>query len=75
MSFRPGSSGAIVYERARRRHPEHWTRGTRDWSRVEEVLLSPDRRGGYPEAAGRPIRSVQRDTSGDNYLDTHRTAF
>ena len=30
-----------VYEMARARHPERWTRRTRDWSQVEEVLLNP----------------------------------
>lgn len=30
-----------VYERARRRHPERWSRGTRTWPYVEEVRLNP----------------------------------
>jgi len=30
-----------VYEAAKARHPERWTGGTRDWSRVEEVVLNP----------------------------------
>lgn len=32
-----------VYEQARYRHPERWSRATRDWSRVEAVHLNPDR--------------------------------
>lgn len=32
-----------VYERARRRHPERWSRTTRDWTRVQEVHLNPGR--------------------------------
>jgi transposase InsO family protein len=32
-----------VYERARHRHPERWTRASRDWSRVDEVQLNPGR--------------------------------
>jgi putative transposase len=32
-----------VYERARRRHPERWSRSTRAWSRVTEVHLNPGR--------------------------------
>lgn len=32
-----------VYEQARQRHPERWSRTTRDCSRVEEVQLNPGR--------------------------------
>ena len=32
---------ADVYERARCRHPERWSRSTRDWSPVEAVVLNP----------------------------------
>jgi putative transposase len=31
-----------VYERARVRHPERWSRTTRDWSRPELVALNPE---------------------------------
>ena len=31
-----------VYEQARQRHPERWSRGTRNWDRVEVVKLNPD---------------------------------
>lgn len=31
----------VVYERARQRHPERWSRGTRDWTRPSEVVLNP----------------------------------
>jgi len=32
-----------VYERARRRHPNRWTRGTRNWSPAAAVFLNPKR--------------------------------
>jgi putative transposase len=32
---------ADVYERARARHPKRWSRSTRNWSPVEEVILNP----------------------------------
>lgn len=31
-----------VYERARRRHPERWSRNTRTWKRTETVYLNPN---------------------------------
>lgn len=31
-----------VYERARRRHPERWSRDTRAWSRPDVVVLNPE---------------------------------
>ena len=31
-----------VYEKARRRHPERWSRTTRNWSPITEVVLNPD---------------------------------
>lgn len=34
---------ARTYERARRRHPERWTRSTRNWKPVGEVHLNPER--------------------------------
>lgn len=30
-----------VYENARKRHPERWSRGTRNWDRVAQVKLNP----------------------------------
>jgi transposase InsO family protein len=30
-----------VYEAARARHPERWSRGVRDWSPIQEVVLNP----------------------------------
>ena len=32
-----------IYEAARARHPERWTGSTRNWSRVDEVRLNPER--------------------------------
>jgi putative transposase len=32
-----------VYARARRRHPERWSRGMRTWPRIDVVALNPDR--------------------------------
>ncbi len=32
-----------VYEQARARHPERWSRSTRNWSPVERVVLNPRR--------------------------------
>ena len=32
-----------VYERARRRHPNRWSRGTRNWSPAQAVFLNPKR--------------------------------
>jgi putative transposase len=43
-----------TYEQARRRHPNRWSRGTRNWSAVGEVVLNPQRgteRGGVQESA------------------------
>lgn len=34
----------LVYEAARRRHPERWTRGTRAWSSPATVVLNPAKR-------------------------------
>lgn len=31
-----------VYERAQQKHPERWSRGTRNWTRVEVVHLNPE---------------------------------
>ena len=31
-----------VYERARQRHPHRWSGPTRNWSRLETVILNPD---------------------------------
>ena len=54
-----------VYERARRRNPKRWSRATRNWSPVGEVVLNPERNESLEEAATPINRS-------DNYLDTHR---
>lgn len=43
-----------TYEQARRRHPSRWSRGTRNWSAVGEVVLNPQRgteRVGVQESA------------------------
>lgn len=32
-----------VYQGARRQHPERWTGQTRDWSRIDRVVLNPGR--------------------------------
>jgi putative transposase len=34
---------ARVYERARRRHPNRWSRGTRNWTPAPAVFLNPKR--------------------------------
>ena len=34
---------ARVYERARRKHPNRWSRGTRDWTPAPAVFLNPKR--------------------------------
>jgi transposase InsO family protein len=40
-----------VYEAARARHPERWSRNTRDWSRPGPVHLNPQRTHAASEAA------------------------
>ena len=43
-----------TYEQARRRQPSRWSRGTRNWSAVGEVVLNPQRgteRVGVQESA------------------------
>lgn len=40
-----------VYEEARRRRPERWSRQVRDWSRVEVVTLNPNPRSAAEEEA------------------------
>jgi putative transposase len=42
-----------VYERARRRHPERWSRHTRSWVHIEEVVLNPQSDIGVEIAAYR----------------------
>ena len=32
----------VVYERARQRHPNRWSRGTRDWTPIDRVRLNPE---------------------------------
>jgi hypothetical protein len=34
---------ASVYERARRRHPNRWSRATRNWTPAPAVFLNPKR--------------------------------
>jgi putative transposase len=36
---------AVVYERARQRRPERWSRATRNWTPVGAVYLNPQQRG------------------------------
>ncbi len=33
-----------VYEQARRRNPSRWSRQTRNWNRVDVVILNPEPR-------------------------------
>ena len=40
-----------VYERARERRPERWSRRTRNWSRIEKVVLNPSGSTTRDEAA------------------------
>jgi len=42
---------AKVYEKARRRNPNRWTQGVRDWSPIEEVVLNPVPDAGHPATA------------------------
>jgi len=39
-----------VYEEARRRHPERWTRGIRNWEPIGAVTLNPDRSDDVPRS-------------------------
>lgn len=39
-----------VYEKAKKKHPERWSRQTRDWSAKEQVALNPMRDEGQTEA-------------------------
>lgn len=43
-----------VYEAARQRHPNRWSKHTRDWSRKDRVHLNPD----TPEAAPMPRKPL-----------------
>jgi putative transposase len=43
-----------LYQEARQRHPSRWSGDTRDWNRLETVVLNPDRDGCH----GRPKASV-----------------
>lgn len=47
-----------VYAKARERHPERWSGTTKNWSHIQQVSLTNDRR--------------QHDRGGDNYFDTRR---
>jgi len=42
---------ALVYEQARARRPERWSRSTRNWSPVEQVVLNPLARAAVENAA------------------------
>jgi hypothetical protein len=33
----------VVYEKARHKHPERWSKQTRDWTFVNAVHLNPDK--------------------------------
>lgn len=39
----------LVYERARRRHPSRWSRQTRNWNPVQQVLLNPAKEKAVPK--------------------------
>ena len=43
-----------VYEAARQRHPNRWSKHTRDWSRKDRVHLNPD----TPEPAPMPRKTL-----------------
>jgi transposase InsO family protein len=38
------SKRTLVYEEARKAHPERWSKGIRDWSPVQEVSLNPNQK-------------------------------
>ena len=40
-----------VYEEARRRRPDRWTRRTRNWDQITEVRLNPDKRSQETESS------------------------
>ncbi len=42
---------ARVYEQARARHPERWSKSTRNWSPVKQVVLNPEASGKTENAA------------------------
>jgi putative transposase len=42
---------AAVYQAARNRHPERWTRNTRDWTPVDVVVLNPENEGAAEKVA------------------------
>jgi transposase InsO family protein len=44
---------AAVYKAARDRHPRRWSGSTRNWTRVEEVHLNPEKPANTPVAADR----------------------
>lgn len=33
----------VVYQQAKQRHPERWSANTRNWDRIEKVLLNPEK--------------------------------
>ena len=58
-----------VYERARRKHPNRWSRGTRNWTPAPAVFLNPKR--DQEPSPGRSRAPVSTEKS-DNSFDTHR---
>ena len=36
------AQGKVVHEAARKRRPDPWPGGERDWSRIDEVILNPN---------------------------------
>jgi transposase InsO family protein len=49
---------SVVYERARRRHPERWTRSTRNWSHIETVMLNANPRSKTTAAAAAVVTAT-----------------
>lgn len=41
-----------IYQAARKRRPQRWSRGVRDWSPIEEVILNPERAAASPGVQG-----------------------
>lgn len=62
---------AQLYEQARRRRPERWARGTRNWTPAGAVYLNPQKRGDT-DAPCALLSSHHDRQLRDNYLDTHR---
>lgn len=45
-----------IYERARRSNPRRWTRATRNWTAISQVVLNPQRSSG--DATAQPMRQL-----------------